>query len=123
MVSLDNYYAITESSLEATVFREKYYELSRFFGSSNESINTFTDILYSKGVIDKSVKDEIHTTTGISAQEKARRLLDSFDKTLHHSSPMDRNKLFKTFCLALLDISENLKSISDEMIKEYGKFV
>ena len=79
--------------------------------------------MYSKGVIDKSVKDDIHTTTGISTQEKAHKLLDFIDTTLHHSDPVDRNKLFKSFCLALLDIYENLKSISDDMLIEYGRFV
>ena len=104
--------------MEVDIFRRYYNDLPTLFSASNEAVSCFTDTLYSKGVIDKSIKDDIHTTTGISAQDKTRRLLDSIEKTLH--TRPEKEELFRAFCSSLVQISE---IIPDKMLKEYGKLL
>ena len=83
--------------------------------SSDNEVTSLTNSLYSEDIIDKPIKDKIHTSKGTSAGDKACILLDSVELTI-----ITHPKHFQTFCSTLAKISDNLKKLSDELISEYG---
>ena len=106
------------------IFQKNFSKIARAVSGSKDQVIILADCLWSKELISKAVKDEILTTSGISAYERASILLSDFSTSFDDHQQQQQKEMLSAFCDVLCDQDDpSLKKIADKMKMELCEII